>query len=301
MKKALSLTLALVICLSVMAFPASAIEAAPTASTVLVNGKNVAFDAYLINGNNYFKLRDLAYTLNGTAKQFSVGWDGANNAISLSSGQAYVAVGGEMEGKGSGTKTPAPTTSKIIKDGVEVQFTAYLIDGNNYFKLRDIGAAFDFGVDWDGAKNTIVIDTGKGYTPEQPTAPPIGSIDAALVGNWQHQGSSYSVITSRTEIFYYDYIFREDGTFQYFYRPGAAAYEWSGNYTASDGKIYITELYRHIVMEDGSVNKEQYVDKIMEYEFGTDDKGAYLKMPGLSFNADSTYVEISRGVNFRKL
>jgi hypothetical protein len=46
--------------------PSTPQSASPTSSTVLVNGKNVAFDAYNINGNNYFKLRDLAYTLNGT-------------------------------------------------------------------------------------------------------------------------------------------------------------------------------------------------------------------------------------------
>jgi Leucine-rich repeat (LRR) protein len=51
--------------------------------------------------------------------------------------------------------------------GKNIAFDAYNIGGNNYFKLRDIGAAFDFGVDWDGQRNTIVIDTGKGYTPEK--------------------------------------------------------------------------------------------------------------------------------------
>jgi hypothetical protein len=51
-----------------------------------VNGQSVAFNAYNIDGNNYFKLRDLAYALNGTEKQFEVGWDGAANAISLTSG-----------------------------------------------------------------------------------------------------------------------------------------------------------------------------------------------------------------------
>jgi hypothetical protein len=75
-----------------------AATANPTASTVLVDGRNVAFDAYNIADNNYFKLRDLAYTLNGTAKQFEVGWDGANNAISLTSGQPYTVAGGEMAG-----------------------------------------------------------------------------------------------------------------------------------------------------------------------------------------------------------
>jgi hypothetical protein len=146
--------------------PAPALTAKPTSSTVLVNGKNVAFDAYNIGGNNYFKLRDLAYSLNGSAKQIEVSWDGAKNAISLTSGKAYTAVGGEMTGKGAGDKSPTATSSKIYLDGKEVTFTAYNIGGNNYFKLRDIGAAFDFGVDWDGAKNTIVIDTGIGYTPE---------------------------------------------------------------------------------------------------------------------------------------
>ena len=138
----------------------------PTSSTVLVNGKNIAFDAYNINGNNYFKLRDLAFVLSGTDKQFEVGWDDANNAISLTNGKAYTVVGGEMTGKGDGDKTTAPTGSKIYLDGEEVQFTAYNIESNNYFKLRDIGAALNFGVDWDDANNTIIIDTSKGYTPE---------------------------------------------------------------------------------------------------------------------------------------
>jgi hypothetical protein len=145
---------------------ASAVNAKPTASTVLVNGANVSFDAYSIGGNNYFKLRDLAYVLNGSEKQFDVDWYGAGYAIFLTKNKAYIAVGGEMTGKGAGDKTATPTTAKVLLNGKEVAFTAYNIDGNNYFKLRDIGAAFDFGVDWDGAKNTIVIDTGNSYTPE---------------------------------------------------------------------------------------------------------------------------------------
>ena len=116
--------------------------------------------------NNYFKLRDLAFVLSGTEKQFEVGWDEKNNAISLTSGKQYTVVGGEMVGKGEGAKIPVPTTSKIYLDGKEISFTAYNIGGNNYFKLRDIGQAFDFGVTWDGTKNTIVIDTSKSYTPE---------------------------------------------------------------------------------------------------------------------------------------
>ena len=140
--------------------------AAPTKSTVLVNGKSISFDAYSINDNNYFKLRDLAQALSGTKKQFEVTWDNKKQAINLISNKPYTAVGGELA-KGDGTRKTAQTsTSEIFLDGKEVRLTAYTISENNYFKLRDIGEIFDFSVSWDGEKNTIVIDTSKGYTVE---------------------------------------------------------------------------------------------------------------------------------------
>ena len=141
------------------------VNAIPSPQTVLVNGDVVAFDAYNINGYNHFKLRDLAYILSGTQKQFEVSWDEKNNAISLTSNEPYTVVGGEMSAKGSENKTANPTTSAVYLDGKKINLTAYNIDGYNYFKLRDIGQAFDFGVDWDKATNTVVIDTSKGYTP----------------------------------------------------------------------------------------------------------------------------------------
>lgn len=146
--------------------PATPQTAIPTASTVMVNGKQVAFDAYNIGGNNFFKLRDMAYVLSGSEKQFEVTWDGTKNAINLVSGAPYTAVGGEMAAKGDGNKQATPTTSVIYLDGVQVTLTAYNIGGNNYFKLRDLGQAFDFEVDWDAAAATIVIDTTKTYTPD---------------------------------------------------------------------------------------------------------------------------------------
>ena len=40
--------------------------ALPTGQTVTMNGVKVDFAAYNINGNNCFKLRDLAAAINGT-------------------------------------------------------------------------------------------------------------------------------------------------------------------------------------------------------------------------------------------
>jgi hypothetical protein len=126
----------------------------------------VTFEAYTINGNNYFKLRDFAQAVNKTEKNFEVKWDSKNNAINLISNKPYTPVGGELA-KGDGkAKVANPTTSKIYKDGKEISLTAYTINGNNYFKLRDIAKAFDIGVTWDGTTNTIGIDTSVGYTEE---------------------------------------------------------------------------------------------------------------------------------------
>jgi len=60
--------------------------------------------------------------------------------------------------------TAKPTSSTVLVNGKSVAFDAYNIGGNNYFKLRDIGKAFDFATDYDAATRTVVIDTGKPYS-----------------------------------------------------------------------------------------------------------------------------------------
>lgn len=154
---------------------AETIFAKYTNSTVMVNGVNVEFEAYNINGNNYFKLRDLAMALNGTEASFSVEWSEADNSIVVERGsymggvsEAYVPVGGELV-KGDGQDKMAYVSAQNLlapMDGGFPGFTAYNINGNNYFKLRDIGELFEFEVDWDGANNCVIIDTTKPYTAD---------------------------------------------------------------------------------------------------------------------------------------
>lgn len=139
------------------------VTATPTYSKVKVNNKEVSFEAYNINDNNFFKLRDLAKVLNGSEKQFGVKWDSNTKTIALTSGQAYTSVGGEMA-KGDGkAKNAIINKSKIYIDNVEHDLFAYTINDNNYFKLRDIGEVFDIGVDFDQKTNTVLINTSKGY------------------------------------------------------------------------------------------------------------------------------------------
>lgn len=143
------------------------VSAKPTASKVLVDGAEVSFHAYNINGNNYLKLRDIAMVLNNTKKSFSVGWDGEKNAISLQSGKLYEVVGEELVVPASPIEEEGLlSNSTIYLDGKMIDLIAYTINGNSYFRLRDLSKALNFGVKWDGERNSIVIDSSSGYVLE---------------------------------------------------------------------------------------------------------------------------------------
>ena len=134
--------------------------------SVQVDGTEVDIAAYNIGGNNYFKLRDLAYILQNTMVGFSVNYDPQTKAVSLVRGERYAVVGGEMEA-GEPSSQGVLSSSKIYVDGAEIALEAYNIGGNNYFKLRDLGRALDFFVGYDPASKTVIIMSMFGYSEEQ--------------------------------------------------------------------------------------------------------------------------------------
>lgn len=141
----------------------------PTAYTstqnVLVDGKSVEFQCYALkdkNGNdtNYIKLRDIAYILNGTAAQFNVGWDGS---VNIETGKAYAANGSEMSTPFSGNRAYENATAATNVNGKAANLSAIVLKDDNgngytYYKLRDLGSALGFKVDWSAEKG-IFIET----------------------------------------------------------------------------------------------------------------------------------------------
>jgi len=138
----------------------------PTPSTVYVNGTATAFEAYNIGGANYFKLRDLAYVLNGTEKQFEVGYDTATKAITLTRGQSYTPNDSEMVQGDGKAKSAIPTPSTIYLNGNVLDLVVYNIGGSNFFKLRELMKAIDVYVGYDSATRAITLDTRYGYLDE---------------------------------------------------------------------------------------------------------------------------------------
>ncbi|RHT87894.1 stalk domain-containing protein [Butyricicoccus sp. AM27-36] len=124
---------------------------------VTLNGESAKLGAYTINGSNYFKLRDLAKALDGLNTNFEVKWNAAQQRIDLTSRTAYTAVGGEQAALPSGNKAASLTNASVYLDGKPLNLTAYSIGGNNYFKLRDLGDALGFGVDWNANTMTMIL------------------------------------------------------------------------------------------------------------------------------------------------
>lgn len=160
-----------IVCLMLASAGAADTMAEKSSHMVKVDGVNQSVSAYMIGGNNYFKLRDIAAMVDNSPKQFEIIWNGAQSCIELQSGKGYTEVGGELQPLPDNIQKASYSTAKILKDGDSVFLSGYEINDNNYYKLRDVAYAFDFGVEWDGAAQTIVIDTDACYVPtEEETA-----------------------------------------------------------------------------------------------------------------------------------
>lgn len=137
----------------------AAVKAEPTQDRLTVDGVVQNPTVYKINGANYFQIRDLAAMLNGTSKQFSVGYDSASKSVTATSQQPYTPTGAELAGAASGTQEAAVSNDTILVNGQAAQAEVYKINGANYFKLRDLGAALGFEVGWDDANKVASIRT----------------------------------------------------------------------------------------------------------------------------------------------
>lgn len=143
---------------------ASAANVTVSPQNLSVDGVDADCDKYNIDGSNYFKLRDLAQLLSKTDSCFSVSFDEQSNAVAVVSGKEYIPVGGELARGQDHSKTAVVSKQSVLIDGKAVDgLSIYNIGGNNYFKLRDLGNALGFTVDYDADSNTAIV-LSKGST-----------------------------------------------------------------------------------------------------------------------------------------
>lgn len=186
----------------------AAVQAWPSTSTVLVDGRELSFQAYEIDGYHYFKIRDLAAAFAGTRQQFvpkaseNSYTGGAALFKSFGEFEKYQSVGDELQ-PGDGTPKEAVPVRHILYTDSTIQVDApfvavqskcdgYTIEDYNYIKLRDMADVFDFGVRWDGAQSRIEIDTELSYVLSDYTPP--ARTDTMTEAGWAYESEKMAFI-----------------------------------------------------------------------------------------------------------
>ena len=176
-KHILSLALALCLLLA-LALPAAAAGQGfqtvyRSRNLLRVNGSLRDCDKFAIADYNYFKLRDLAALLDGTASQFDVDFDATRGCILIYTGQPYThRSAGDLVMSSNETAKGRLSPQSLIVDGVErTGLSVYYIapneydNGNNYFKLRDLQPLLGFVVDYDPITSAAVVNSSDYKAP----------------------------------------------------------------------------------------------------------------------------------------
>ena len=75
----------------------------------------------------------------------------------VKTGAAYTQQTGDLQADTDKSAFAVASAQSVEIDGKKVDLTAFNIGGNNFFKLRELGAALNFDVDYDDAAATMIV------------------------------------------------------------------------------------------------------------------------------------------------
>lgn len=166
MRKLLSCVLSLAL-LGALCVPTAFAAEAGTAhgQTVYLENQPTQAKACCIDGVSYVKLRDAAALLKDTKAQFSVTYNGAAHSVSLTTGAAYEAVGGELGGALQGNPGRFSQGCPIDLDGKKAELSAYLLNGSNYVKTAELSGLLGISCHQSGDTASVTLRVGEaGYS-----------------------------------------------------------------------------------------------------------------------------------------
>lgn len=171
MLKRLIFTAFSIAALTCSASAATALPAASGGQTFYVStslsdatGRSADPTIYNINGNTYFKLRDL-----GRLLDFGVTYEEATNAVHIDPSASYIPVSGEsstIQNTATSSATAVETRQTLYLNGSRITPTVYNIKGNNYIGLRALGELADFGVAYNYDNKRITAYAAYPYAAE---------------------------------------------------------------------------------------------------------------------------------------
>lgn len=141
---------------------ASALTATRSNQNVYVYNQKSDLSAYQVAGNNYVRARDFARVTG-----CSLVYDPDTSSISLTSGEAYDTSAESKPVETAAKAYARPTLQTVYINGKQTDIKGYSIAGYNYFKLRDLGRAFDWSVIYNGAQKRVELNPERPYFEKQ--------------------------------------------------------------------------------------------------------------------------------------
>ena len=131
------------------------VKATPNLQKLHVNDEPFEVWTYVINGHNYFQLRELAQIARNHSVRFDVSWDQKNSIIEVVKNKKY-----PIDFYTYMKDTPFSsryTLSKIKLNNTIHTMNSYVIDNYTYFQLRELGELLKFDVSYDNKTGNALI------------------------------------------------------------------------------------------------------------------------------------------------
>ena len=163
MKKRISLLLAVLMLVTFMPMSMAVSEERSMESSqkFTVNGEEVHIRAYIINGKNYLRLRDVAAALKGTRAQFQVDYDKEKNLVMIETNKPYEDLSNTKIYSSQKKLWATMKDMDILFNGKERKLKSAFIIDTNYIELRDLAKLLGFGVSYDTPTRTVVLKSEK--------------------------------------------------------------------------------------------------------------------------------------------
>ena len=167
MKKKISLLLAVLMLVAFMPMSMAVSEERSMESSqkFTVNGDEVHIRAYIINGKNYLRLRDVAAALKGTKAQFQVDYDKEKNLVMIETNKPYEDLSNTKIYSSQKELWATMKDMDILFNGKERKLKSAFIIDTNYIELRDLAKLMGFAVSYDAPTKTVAITSDKVKMP----------------------------------------------------------------------------------------------------------------------------------------
>lgn len=162
--------------IAVPTFATQQVKATSTENRVYVDGQEIGCKGFEINGSNYFKLRDIAAELSYTGSAFDISWNSKQGMIELTLGQNYTSSSATSSYySGEAVQTATLNKTPLLVNGVVQDLTSYTIQGNTYFKLRDLAEIIPFEILFNPTTGSVELISNCEYQTVLPTLHTLGS------------------------------------------------------------------------------------------------------------------------------